>query len=129
MPYASESYGSSADPPEPEIPVCTLKSFPYLIEHTLQWARDTFEGEFAQAPDMINQWLARSDYLADLARDSADTVPAAVDAIVDGVLRRPANDAQAATAQVPVAPTQASTMASRRPKKSAAAAQPTAPMI
>ena len=48
LPGLSESYGSSADPPEPAIPVCTLKSFPYLIEHTLQWARDAFEGEFAQ---------------------------------------------------------------------------------
>ena len=38
-------------------------------------------------------------------------------------------DAHAPTAQLPVAPTQASTMASRRPKKSAAAAHPTAPMI
>ena len=38
-------------------------------------------------------------------------------------------EAQAATAQVPVAPTQASTIASLRPKKSAAAAQPTAPII
>ena len=34
-------------------------------------------------------------------------------------------DAQAVTAQVPVAPTQASTIASLRPKKSAATAQPT----
>lgn len=49
IPGQSESYGSSADPPEPAIPVCTLKSFPYLIEHTLQWARDTFEGMHVHA--------------------------------------------------------------------------------
>lgn len=28
------------DPPEEEIPFCTLKSFPSVIEHTIQWARD-----------------------------------------------------------------------------------------
>ena len=62
LPGTTESYGSSADPPEPSIPVCTLKSFPYQIEHTLQWARDAFEGEFAQAADAINQWLERPSY-------------------------------------------------------------------
>ena len=93
LPGTTESYGSSADPPEPSIPVCTLKSFPYQIEHTLQWARDAFEGEFAQAADAINQWLERPSYLAELQRDAADAVPSAVDAIHAGVLRRPKNAA------------------------------------
>lgn len=31
---------SQRDPPEEEIPFCTLKSFPSVIEHTIQWARD-----------------------------------------------------------------------------------------
>lgn len=31
---------SQRDPPEEEIPFCTLKSFPAVIEHTIQWARD-----------------------------------------------------------------------------------------
>lgn len=36
------------DPPEKSIPVCTLKHFPNLIEHTLQWAREYFEETFKQ---------------------------------------------------------------------------------
>jgi ubiquitin-activating enzyme E1 len=44
----TESYGSSRDPPEKSIPICTLKNFPNAIEHTLQWARDLFEGVFTQ---------------------------------------------------------------------------------
>lgn len=44
---------------------------------------------------MINQWLERSDYLADLARDSADSVPAAIDAVTEGVLTRPTTAAEA----------------------------------
>ena len=28
------------DPPEEDVPHCTLKSFPAVIEHTIQWARD-----------------------------------------------------------------------------------------
>jgi ubiquitin-activating enzyme E1 len=89
LPGLSESYGSSADPPEPTIPVCTLKSFPYLIEHTLQWARDAFEGDFTQAAESVNQWLERDDYLSNLARDAPDTLPSAVDAIHAGVFKRP----------------------------------------
>ena len=89
LPGVSESYASSSDPPEPTIPVCTLKSFPYLIEHTLQWARDIFEGEFVQGPDGINQWLERADYLVELQRDATETLPAIADAVAEGVLERP----------------------------------------
>ena len=28
------------DPPDRDVPYCTLKSFPATIEHTIQWARD-----------------------------------------------------------------------------------------
>ena len=28
------------DPPDEEVPYCTLKSFPAVIEHCIQWARD-----------------------------------------------------------------------------------------
>ena len=86
LPHASESYGASADPPEESIPVCTLKSFPYAIEHVLQvrvrvrvrvspnpypypnpnphpnpnptqWARDGFEGAFFHTPSTANRFL------------------------------------------------------------------------
>ena len=46
IPYLTEAYSSSQDPPEKSIPICTLKIFPNAIEHTLQWARDMFEGLF-----------------------------------------------------------------------------------
>ncbi len=36
LPDFTESYSSSQDPPEKSIPICTLKNFPYAIEHTLQ---------------------------------------------------------------------------------------------
>ena len=36
IPNLTESYSSSQDPPEKSIPVCTLKNFPYEIEHTIQ---------------------------------------------------------------------------------------------
>lgn len=38
--------------------MCTLKTFPYTIEHCVQWARDLFDGEFRQAPAAVNVWIA-----------------------------------------------------------------------
>lgn len=58
VPFLTESYSSSQDPPEKSIPTCTLKNFPYAIEHTLQWARDTFEGLFHDQPQAVATYLA-----------------------------------------------------------------------
>ena len=58
-PHLTESYSSTQDPPEKSIPICTLKNFPNAIEHTLQWARDTFEGVFT------NPGKAALDFLKD----------------------------------------------------------------
>ncbi|KAM6942157.1 ubiquitin-like modifier-activating enzyme 6 isoform 2-T4 [Lycodopsis pacificus] len=56
VPNLTESYNSHRDPPEEEIPFCTLKSFPSVIEHTIQWARDKFENLFAHKPSMYNSF-------------------------------------------------------------------------
>ncbi|MPC17570.1 Ubiquitin-like modifier-activating enzyme 1 [Portunus trituberculatus] len=63
VPHLTESYGSSQDPPEKSIPICTLKNFPNAIEHTLQWARDMFEGEFRQAAENAAQYLQDSKFM------------------------------------------------------------------
>ncbi|KAK6027321.1 ubiquitin-activating enzyme E1 [Ostertagia ostertagi] len=56
-PHLTESYGSSVDPPEKDIPICTLKNFPNEIQHTIQWARDLFEGLFTAPAETANQFL------------------------------------------------------------------------
>lgn len=66
VPHKTENYGASRDPPEKSIPICTLKNFPNAIEHTLQWARDWFEGEFFQAPSDVNQYLSGPEFLKQL---------------------------------------------------------------
>ena len=58
LPHVTESYGDSADPPEPAVPVCTLKSFPYKIEHTIQWARELFEECFTATPARAEAMVA-----------------------------------------------------------------------
>ena len=67
VPNSSESYGSSADPPEPDIPVCTLKNFPYEISHTIQWARDLFDGYFNRRPRQANDHVVEISQAEDLS--------------------------------------------------------------
>lgn len=75
VPRLTESYGSSRDPPEKSIPICTLKNFPYQIEHTLQWARDYFEGEFRTSSEEANSFLSkRQEYIDELRRQGPGTM-------------------------------------------------------
>jgi ubiquitin-activating enzyme E1 len=63
VPFLTESYSSSQDPPEKSIPICTLKNFPNAIEHTLQWARDTFEGLFKQCAENAAQYISDPHFI------------------------------------------------------------------
>lgn len=70
VPFITESYGSSRDPPDESIPICTLRNFPNKIEHTIQWARDMFEGLYKQTPDDVNAYIQnKTQYLDDLSRN------------------------------------------------------------
>ncbi|XP_072747633.1 ubiquitin-like modifier-activating enzyme 1 [Anoplolepis gracilipes] len=63
VPFLTESYSSSQDPPEKSIPICTLKNFPNAIEHTLQWARDSFEGLFRQSAENAAQYISDPQFV------------------------------------------------------------------
>jgi len=69
VPRLTESYASSADPPPTEFPICLLKNFPNKIEHTIQWARDDFEGIFKQTPEDVNKYLTEKNFFEKLAED------------------------------------------------------------
>jgi len=86
VPGMTENYGATRDPPEKSIPVCTLKNFPNQIQHTLQWARDYFEGEFKQSAEDVNAYLTQSpdDYLASLQPNTkAETLKNILCTLVD----------------------------------------------
>lgn len=57
LPHLTQSYGDSKDPPEESIPLCTLRHFPNQIEHTIEWARDAFQGLFCDAPQEAQMFL------------------------------------------------------------------------
>lgn len=57
MPHVTENYRAPAIATESEdapYPVCTVRYFPSTAEHTLQWARDEFEGLFRRSAEAIN---------------------------------------------------------------------------
>uniref|UniRef100_A0AAR2ISJ7 E1 ubiquitin-activating enzyme n=1 Tax=Pygocentrus nattereri TaxID=42514 RepID=A0AAR2ISJ7_PYGNA len=54
VPHLTESYGPASSSGQKAIPLCTLKHFPHRIEHTLQWARDQFEGLFKHSAENVN---------------------------------------------------------------------------
>ncbi|CAG2112211.1 unnamed protein product, partial [Medioppia subpectinata] len=63
LPFLTEPYSSTPISPEKTIPMCTLKSFPNAIEHTLQWARDDFEGLFTQSAENARKYLKDSKFI------------------------------------------------------------------
>uniref|UniRef100_A0A8W8LSW1 E1 ubiquitin-activating enzyme n=2 Tax=Magallana gigas TaxID=29159 RepID=A0A8W8LSW1_MAGGI len=87
IPKLTESYSSSQDPPEKSIPICTLKNFPNAIEHTLQWARDQFEGLFIQPVEGALQYATDPKFLERTAKlpgtQPVETLQGIKKAIVD----------------------------------------------
>ncbi|KAG6045528.1 hypothetical protein E4U39_002191 [Claviceps sp. Clav50 group G5] len=64
LPHLTESYASSQDPPEKEFPMCTIRSFPNRIEHTIAWAKDyMFEKCFVKAPQTVNLYLTQPNFM------------------------------------------------------------------
>lgn len=73
VPNLTESYASSRDPPEKNIPICTLHHFPNLIEHTIQWGRDVFEGLYKNLPESVNSYLSNPEFIATLNKQPSGT--------------------------------------------------------
>jgi ubiquitin-activating enzyme E1 len=68
VPFLTETYSASNDPDtEKSFPLCTIKSFPNEIVHTIHWAIDIFEF-FNRAPATMNRWITNPAYLEQLSQ-------------------------------------------------------------
>ena len=76
LPNLTESYSSSQDPPEQSFPMCTLRSFPNKIEHTIAWAKDKFHSYFVGPPEAANLYLTQSDYIEKTLKQSGNEITA-----------------------------------------------------
>jgi ubiquitin-activating enzyme E1 len=66
IPFVTETYSASTDQEqEKTFPLCTIKSFPNEIAHTIHWAMDQFEF-FNRAPTTMNKWIENPDYINQL---------------------------------------------------------------
>lgn len=70
LPNLTESYSSSRDPPEQSFPMCTIRSFPNRIEHTIAWARDLFQSYFVGPPETVNLYLSQPNYIQQTLKQS-----------------------------------------------------------
>lgn len=68
IPHLTESYEDSQDPPEKEIPMCTLKHYPFTLEHTLHWAKDLFHGLFERPSALLEKFLIQEGELSEEER-------------------------------------------------------------
>ncbi|KAA8910969.1 hypothetical protein TRICI_003980 [Trichomonascus ciferrii] len=71
-PDLTESYSSSQDPPEKSIPLCTLRSFPNKIDHTIAWAKNLFQEYFTDAPQNVNLYLSQPNFVESTLKQSGD---------------------------------------------------------
>lgn len=86
IPHLTESYSSSQDPPEQSFPMCTLRSFPNRIEHTIAWAKDLFHTYFAGPAEVVNQYITQPDYLSKALKQAGNerqTLETLVDYLVE----------------------------------------------
>lgn len=72
LPRITESYASSHDPPEQSFPMCTLRSFPNKIDHTIAWARELFETSFVKPAETVNLYLTKPNYIKSVLAQGGD---------------------------------------------------------
>ncbi|KAG6558134.1 hypothetical protein Mapa_000315 [Marchantia paleacea] len=88
VPFQSEMYASSNDPPEhKDMPICTLKNFPYSAEHTLQWAVETFETLFKKRPLDVNAYLSNRDFQDSIRKSPPTSRLPILETLRDALLR------------------------------------------
>jgi len=74
VPHKTLCYGDSQDPPEEAIPMCTMRNFPNIIEHCIEWGRDSFNTLFVtRAQDAVNFIENPDAFLANLKQNTTSS--------------------------------------------------------
>jgi ubiquitin-activating enzyme E1 len=94
IPNKTISYSSIKEQATTTIPICTIKSFPYLQEHTIQWARELFEGEFKTKKEkMCVKTFIKQNFYDNIQKLLEDAEKNKRDNATDGgAVRLPAKD-------------------------------------
>jgi ubiquitin-activating enzyme E1 len=70
VPFVTENYGASADPPEKDLPMCSVRNLPYLIEHTIEYARSLFVEIFTDHPHEAASYATQPQRFLDRVRSA-----------------------------------------------------------
>jgi len=58
VPNQTQSYGDSDDPAEEQTPMCTIRNYPYMIDHTIEWSRGiAFQNFFVEGTNEFNLFI------------------------------------------------------------------------
>ena len=80
IPHKTESYSDSQDPQEKGIAMCTLRSFPYLIDHTIEWSRSKFFDLFVQTSKFLKDMFENPEKkVEDLDNEIKNNISGLVD--------------------------------------------------
>ncbi|XP_053845758.1 ubiquitin-like modifier-activating enzyme 7 isoform X5 [Vidua macroura] len=63
VPSLTKLLGPASTPRDGTFPLCTLRHFPRTIQHTLQWAREEFEGLFQLPAEQVNKLMEDPAFL------------------------------------------------------------------
>lgn len=63
IPHTTITYSETQDPPQKEIPVCTIKHFPYMIDHCISWALDIFHYHFTVVTNALDKVCNTDTYI------------------------------------------------------------------
>lgn len=87
VPFLTESYSSSQDPPEKSVPYCTVRNFPNQIEHCIEYSRDIlFEGLFVQQIENVNLYLRNPDFV-DQTRKQGNNAKDVLEGVMNALTR------------------------------------------
>ncbi|KAJ5070782.1 hypothetical protein M0811_01763 [Anaeramoeba ignava] len=86
IPKLTVSYSDSVDVPDTSIPLCTLHNFPNKIEHTIEWARDLFEGLFHNAPQNLVSFISDPLFLSNLEKKPTPTKIETLEQIIEDLV-------------------------------------------
>lgn len=87
VPCLTEAY-RTPPPNTPSVPMCTVRSFPTLIEHTIKWARNKFDDLFTNRPLYAQQFLTdRIEFERKLSEIQSNDERNEIRANIDRILR------------------------------------------
>ncbi|KAI5163452.1 ubiquitin-activating enzyme E1 [Nematocida ausubeli] len=77
IPHVTEHYGNSNDPQEKSIPLCTIRNFPYLPVHCVEWALADFKTLFFERIIEAKRSISEAgvDALSEAACDLINNIP------------------------------------------------------